>query len=211
MGTAPFLIITTMRKLVLTLAGVLLAFSLLAQNTIQLPRSLRTNTNTKRTQSADKKIHPFVGGNINSNFGSTMAFALEGGVHITDWLSVGAGPRYELSIYMDPYTGDYGTKNALGATVYAQFLLVRYLILHAGYEYLNYPSLYQGFDAYGDLVVLSERKNYHALALGVGFRSYIAQNLSLYALYEVHPIPQKNEYFSSIVPMFARVGITYDF
>lgn len=200
-----------MRKLVLTLAGVLFAFSLLAQNNIQLPRSLRTNTKTSSTQSANSKIHPFIGGNINSNFGAMMAFALEGGVHITDWFSVGAGPRYEMTIYMDPYTGDYATRNAFGATVYAQFLLVRYLILHAGYEYLNYPSLYQGFDEYGDLAVLSERKNYHALALGVGFRSYIAQNLSLYALYEIHPIPQKNDYFSSIIPMFARVGITYDF
>lgn len=200
-----------MKKLALTLAGVLFAFSLLAQNNIQLPRSLRTNTKTSSTQSANSKIHPFIGGNINSNFGAMMAFALEGGVHITDWFSVGAGPRYEMTIYMDPYTGDYATRNAFGATVYAQFLLVRYLILHAGYEYLNYPSLYQGFDEYGDLAVLSERKNYHALALGVGFRSYIAQNLSLYALYEIHPIPQKNDYFSSIIPMFARVGITYDF
>ena len=200
-----------MKKLALTLAGVLFAFSLLAQNNIQLPRSLRTNTRTTSTQNANSKIHPFIGGNINSNFGAMMAFALEGGVHITDWFSVGAGPRYEMTIYMDPYTGDYATRNAFGATVYAQFLLVRYLILHAGYEYLNYPSLYQGFDEYGDLAVLSERKNYHALALGVGFRSYIAQNLSLYALYEIHPIPQKNDYFSSIIPMFARVGITYDF
>ena len=200
-----------MRKLALTLAGVLFAFSLLAQNNIQLPRSLRTNTKTSSTQSANSKIHPFIGGNINSNFGAMMAFALEGGVHITDWFSVGEGPRYEMTIYIDPYTGDYATRNAFGATVYAQFLLVRYLILHAGYEYLNYPSLYQGFDEYGDLAVLSERKNYHALALGVGFRSYIAQNLSLYALYEIHPIPQKNDYFSALIPMFARVGITYDF
>lgn len=197
-----------MRKLVLTLAGVLFAFSLLAQSTIQLPRSLRTNTRTASAQSTNSKIHPFIGGNINSNFGAMMAFALEGGVHITDWFSVGAGPRYEMTIYMDPNTSDYATRNAFGATVYAQFLLVRYLILHAGYEYLNYPLLNPDFDEYGDLVF---RKNYHALALGVGFRSYIAQNLSLYALYIVHPIPQKTDYFSSIVPMSARVGITYEF
>lgn len=201
-----------MKKIVLTLAGVLFAFSLLAQSTIQLPRSLRTGTKTNSSaQSSDKKIHPFIGGNINSNFGAMMAFGLEGGVHITDWFSVGVGPRYEMTIYMNPNTGNYATLNAFGATAYAQFLLVRYLILHAGYEYLNYPYLYQDFDEHGDIAVFPGRKNYHALALGVGFRSYIAQNLSLYALYIVHPIPQKTDYFSSPVPMFARVGITYDF
>jgi hypothetical protein len=197
-----------MRKLALTLAGVLFAFSLLAQNNIPMPRNLRTNPKTTSTQSANSKLRPFIGGNINSNFGAMMAFALEGGVYITDWFSVGMGPRYEMTIYMDPTMGNYGTRNAFGATAYAQFLLVRYLILHAGYEYLNYPLLNPDFDEYGDLVF---RKNYHALALGVGFRSYIAQNLSLYALYIVHPIPQKTDYFSSIVPMSARVGITYEF
>lgn len=195
-----------MRKLALTLAGVLFAFSLLAQNNIPMPRNLRTNPKTTSTQSANSKLRPFIGGNINSNFGAIMAFALEGGVHITDWFSVGAGPRYELSYYSKGQGLGYGTVHAYGATAFAQFLLVRYLILHAGYEYLNYPSW--DFDEYGDLVF---RKNYHALALGVGFRSYIAQNLSLYALYIVHPIPQKTDYFSSIVPMFARVGITYEF
>jgi len=86
-----------MRKLALTLAGVLFAFSLLAQNNIPMPRNLRTNPKTTSTQSANSKLRPFIGGNINSNFGAMMALALEGGVHITDWFSVGVGPRYELS------------------------------------------------------------------------------------------------------------------
>lgn len=202
-----------MRKLALTLAGVLFAFSLLAQNNIPMPRNLRTNPKTTSTQSANSKLRPFIGGNINSNFGAMMALALEGGVHITDWFSVGVGPRYELSYYRNPYLNKYGTMHAFGATAYAQFLLVRYLILHAGYEYLNYPTLYSDFDEFGDLAIFSERKSHHALALGVGFRSYIAQNVSLYALYVVHPIPNEvdNFYFTSPVSMFARVGITYDF
>lgn len=198
-----------MRKFALTLAGVLFAFSLLAQNNIPMPRNLRTNPKTTSTQSANSKLRPFIGGNINSNFGAMMAFALEGGVHITDWFSVGVGPRYELSYYSKGQGLGYGTVHAYGATAFAQFLLVRYLILHAGYEYLNYPSW--DFDENGDLGFV--RKNKHALALGVGFRSYIAQNVSLYALYVVHPIPNEvdNFYFTSPVSMFARVGITYDF
>lgn len=199
-----------MKKIALTVAGVLFAASLLAQNTIPIPRSLRTSQKTTSTQSAGKKLNLFVGGNINSNFGTTMAFAPEVGLHVTDWFAVGAGPRYELTFYSNPYTGDYSTMHAFGAAAFAQFILVRYLILHAGYEYLNYPSLYPGFDEYGDLAVLSERKSYHALALGVGFNSYLSQNLSLYALYVVHPLHSKNDYFSSIVPMYARVGIRYD-
>ena len=181
-----------MKKIALTVAGLLLSIAVMAQNpTVPIPSNLRTGVRTAQKKESDKKLEFFVGGNINSNFGYNLALAPELGVHITDWFSVGAGPRYELS-FMGMGMGNYTALHAFGASVFTEFLIARYFLVHAGYEFLNYPSF----------------------CLGIGFKSYIGTDLSLYALYVIYPTQPLNKNYNDYyapMPMFARVGITYDF
>lgn len=208
---APFFIFFIMKKIALTVAGLLLSIAVMAQNpTVPIPSNLRTGVRTAQKKESDKKLEFFVGGNINSNFGYNLALAPELGVHITDWFSVGAGPRYELS-FMGMGMGNYTALHAFGASVFTEFLIARYFLVHAGYEFLNYPSF---CDEEGYPLSTPMRKNNHALALGIGFKSYIGTDLSLYALYVIYPTQPLNKNYNDYyapMPMFARVGITYDF
>lgn len=81
----------------------------------------------------------FVGGNMNSNFGYNLALAPEIGIQPAKWLRIGAGPRYELQVLTN---GNYDrfTTHAVGASVFAEGVIVNRILLHVGYEYLNYPT-----------------------------------------------------------------------
>ncbi|MCQ2283792.1 MAG: hypothetical protein MJZ57_02690 [Bacteroidales bacterium] len=194
-----------MKKLFLILALVCSICVMNAQNTtINLPRALKSGSQT----STPEKNRPsfFVGGNINSNFGYNFALMLEGGIYAKDWLRIGIGPRYELS-----YRGNDELSHAFGASAFIEGIIANYILLHVGYEYLNYPTMkcdengYPVEDEYGDYIKI--RNGIHALALGVGFNTRVSENVNLYALYSLYPICTKNDYYSRI-PMFARIGVT---
>lgn len=176
---------------------------------IHLPRSLRTGVNNGAPQSHINRPTFFAGGNVNSNFGSYLALTLEGGIYVKDWLRFGAGPRYEVSLKSVNML-----QHAFGATVYGEGIIANHLMLHLGYEFLNYPTIETDengipiVDPYGDYTEV--RKNIHALSLGVGFFSYLSDKISLYALYSINPLQTKNDYYS-LLPMFARVGIAFEF
>ena len=205
MRFASFFFNLKMKKNILIILALALSVCLSAQNagSINIPRSLRAGQTNNQNQNSGKKLNFFVGGNVNTNFGYYLSLTPEAGIYATDWLRVGVGPRYELSYQ---YSGAE-PRHAFGATAFSEFIVARYLILHAGYEFLNYKDQI-GIDDFGSPVY--DRFNLHELALGIGFQSYISNNVSIYAKYILYPIP--NSYYVSNVPipMFARVGIHVD-
>ena len=195
-----------MKKIATLLLAFILAFSAEAQS-IQVPRTLRAGAkqaNQTKT-SDDRKLNFFVGGNINSNFGSQLALGLEGGVYATPWLRFGVGPRYEMTFnyYADKVS------HAFGASAFGEFIIANYIVGHVGYEFLNYPTYEKDeFDNY--LFDKPTRKNIHALALGIGFQTHINETVGLEAQYIIYPVQTKNDYYAKFLPMFARIGITID-
>lgn len=196
--------ITFMTRKIL-LCTFLLCFSLLlkAQNgTINLPRALRSGqTQTNNRNNTNRGPLFFIGGNVNNNFGYNLALAPEIGVRPTDWLRIGVGPRYELQVLADK-TNRYAT-NAFGASAFVEGIIIDRILIHAGYEFLNYPVSHSSS-------IDKDRNNLHACALGVGYFQRLSDNLDLYALYVIYPFLTPNDYYNPL-PMFARIGISYDF
>lgn len=194
------------------LSLILVAFTLcLSAQTVNLPRSLRSGSNSQSNAKTERTMKFFVGGNMNSNFGYNLALAPEIGIHPVKWLRVGAGPRYEMQVGVhDNFR--YAT-HAYGASVFAEGTIINRILIHAGYEYLNYPtsitmvpdpSTRRGYS------LESERDALHAFALGAGYESMVGNNIRLYALYVIYPFMTPNNYYNPL-PMFARIGISYEF
>lgn len=195
-----------MKKIATLVLAIILAFSAGAQ-TIRVPRTLRSGARqaAKSNQQEDKKLTFFVGGNINSNFGSQLALGLEGGVYATPWLRFGVGPRYEMTFnyYADKVS------HAFGASAFGEAIIANYIIAHVGYEFLNYPTYEK--DEYDNFLFDQPiRKNIHALALGIGFQTHINEMVGLEAQYIIYPVQTKNDYYAKFLPMFARIGVTVD-
>lgn len=187
------------------LSLILVAFTLcLSAQTVNLPRSLRSGSNSQSNAKTERTMKFFVGGNMNSNFGYNLALAPEIGIQPAKWLRIGAGPRYELQVLTN---GNYDrfTTHAVGASVFAEVVIVNRILLHVGYEYLNYPTKHTT-PADPDYA----RDNFHACALGVGYHQRVSDKLSLYGLYVIYPFMTPNDYYNPL-PMFARIGISYEF
>ena len=196
-----------MKKIATLLLAFVLAFSAGAQS-IRVPRTLRSGAkqaNQTNNNANDKKITYFVGGNINSNFGSQLAIGLEGGLYVKPWLRFGVGPRYEMTFnyYADKVS------HAFGASAFGEFIIANYIVGHVGYEFLNYPTYEK--DELGNLLLdRPMRDNIHALALGIGFQTHINEMVGLEAQYIIYPVQTKNDYYAKFLPMFARIGVTVD-
>lgn len=202
-----------MKKFFYTFFLLLLVISINAQNTgnVQLPRSLRSSQTSSKSNS-ERTFKFFVGGNVNNNFGYNLALAPEIGIHPFKWLRIGAGPRYELQVWTDAQYNRYAT-HAYGASAFAEGIIINHILVHLGYEYLNYPTniaIVSDPTTRRGYTMVSDRDRLHACALGVGYNTQVAQNLSFYALYVIYPFLTPNDYYNPL-PMFARVGISYDF
>lgn len=170
-----------------------------ANEAVPLPRSLKTKT------VEDKKINFFVGGNINTSFLYNFSIAPEAGIRITDWFSVGISPRYELA-YNTIYSGKDDLQHSFGGGAFVEFLVANYLMFRGGYELLNFP--YREVDLNG--AIFDSRKNVHAVSLGLGFETYIASNIRLYGLYIIYPYMSNHDHYANTIPMFARIGLSFD-
>lgn len=193
-----------MKKIATLLILLLTVLSAGAQNPT-LPRTLRNAQQNARPANPNDKLRFFAGGNINSNFGYYFSLTPEAGIYATNWLRFGAGPRYELSFN----TSLQQVIHSFGATVFAEATVVNYLTGRVGYEYINYPEWDYIFDNQGKPVFT--RRNVHALALGIGFQSYLSDKVRLYALYILYPLQSENNYYKKFLPMFARIGVAVDF
>lgn len=202
-----------MRKLFICFFIFASIFSINAQNnsSVTLPRALRSGQ-TNNKSNADRSCKFFVGGNVNNNFGYNLALAPEIGIHPFEWLRIGVGPRYELQVLTDKTYNRYAT-NAFGASAFVEGTILNRILIHVGYEFLNYPTnltLIPDPSSRRGYSLISDRDNLHACALGVGYTQYVSQNVDLYALYVIYPFLTPNDYYNPL-PMFARIGISYDF
>lgn len=198
------------RSFVLLLAWILWLPLCLPAQSVSLPYSLRSGErqSEKNSKNVERDYKFFVGGNINSNFGYRLALMAEGGIHLHDMFTIGVGPRYELEYDFTGYSGS-AVNHCFGASAFGEVTLVDYLILHVGYEFLNYP--------YMDMMDgETYRHNVHALAAGIGFNSHsiISDKISIYAMYILYPYHSDRKFEYTIYrpfPMFARIGIRYFF
>lgn len=200
-----------MKRIFLSCFLVSFALFLNAQ-TANPPRNQRSGNNTQSNAQTERSLKYFVGGNVNSNFGYNMALAPEIGIQPTNWLRVGVGPRYELQVLTD---GKYNrfTTHAAGASAFAEAKIINRILIHVGYEFLNYPtnlSIIADPNTRRGFSLQSDRDNLHACALGVGYCQKVSDNLDLYALYVIYPFMTPNDYYNPL-PMFARIGISYEF
>ncbi len=186
-----------------------------AQNDdIKLPSSLRTHNSSTSGDSdvSQRSLNYYVGCNVNSNFGYNFAISPEVGIKPLRWLGIGVAPRYELSVGSTSQTGRY-TTHAFGVGAFVSGTISNYILLRVGYEFLNYPTnltIVEDASSSRGYSVENERDNLHAVSLSFGFQTSIANNVYLYAMYTLYPYITDNDYYGDL-PMFARVGIQYDF
>ncbi|MBR4135966.1 MAG: hypothetical protein IKU03_06130 [Bacteroidales bacterium] len=195
------------KSILIALSWILLLPFMMQAQSVSVPYSLRSGERQgAKNDKPERDYHFFVGGNINSNFGYRLALMAEGGIQIHDMFTLGVGPRYELeySLY-----GSDPVNHCFGASAFGEVTLMDYLILHVGYEFLNYP--YEDMNDW-----MTYRHNVHAVAAGIGFNSnaMISDKLSIYAMYILYPYHSDRKFEYAIYrrfPMFARIGIRYFF
>jgi len=196
-----------MKKKILIALSLILSLPLFMQaQSVSVPYSLRSGERQQeKSEKTERDYDFFVGGNINTNFGYQIALMAETGMRFNDMFTLGLGPRYEMMY--DVSRGEMG--HCYGGSAFGEITLLNYLIIHVGYEYLNYPYL-----DYNDY--MTYRHNVHAVAAGIGFNSntMISNKLSIYAMYILYPYHSDRQFEYTLYrpfPMFARIGIRYHF
>lgn len=198
-----------MKKFSTFLSVLLLSVSLNAQNfdNFSLPSSLRNSVNRSARSSSYTSTQSkdlFVGGILSYNFSRSLSLTPYFGIYATDWLRVGAGPCYELTL--DLATGM--PNHSFGATAFAEAVVAKYLVFHVGYEYLSYPLWSD--PAVGPIEKIG-RDNVHALALGLGFQTRLSNMVSLNVMYMLYPVESENTYYHhQFLEMFVRAGVQVD-
>lgn len=198
-----------MKKFSTFLGILLMSFTLSAQNfdNFSLPSSLRNSASRAARSSSYNSAESkdmFAGGFLSYNLSRSLSLTPYFGIYATDWLRVGAGPRYELTL--DLTTGM--PNHSFGATAFVEAVVARYLVFHVGYEYLSYPLWSD--PAVGPLEKIG-RDNAHALALGLGFQTHLNKSVSLNAMYLVYPVESENTYYHhQFLEMFVRIGVEVD-
>lgn len=183
-----------------------------SQSSVPMPKSLRTksstqNTGTSSSASGGSKIRPQIGGNFGitaSGYSLGLVLQPQFGLYFTKWLLWGLTGTYIL-------TYDWNINkayNTFGLNTYFQaYAFKRRLILHAGYEYLNYPY---SVSTDGSI----NREDSHVVLAGLGYRGYVSAKVSLYAL-ALFPVYQYNSnqhyYYSQWYIPTIRMGVSYDF
>lgn len=167
---------------------------------VPLPKSLR---NTKPAK-AERKLKMMAGGTFGAQFGSYTAVSLSPmfGIYPVDWLLLGVGGTYMYS-----YEGYYGlSSHVYGGTAFIEGLIWKQrIILHAGYEYINYDQFYM---ISGSSQIYKERVGSHAILLGPGYRQPVSESVNIYALLLFNVIQNYNSFFANPI---IRIGVTFDF
>lgn len=185
--------------------------SVLTGDSVPLPKSLRSKTESNAQQNSNKRpLRSIVqlGGNFGISGSSgrlNISVQPQVGIYMTEWLLLGATFSYTFT-YDWNFFKDL---HSFGCNAYLQgSVFQKKLILHAGYEYLNYPAWARidGFDQIS-------RHEGHVVLLGAGYRGYISDKLSLYAL-ALFPVYQKSTadtYYYGVwyIPII-RMGVSVD-
>lgn len=184
------------------------------QEDVPLPKSLRTKeTNDKNSTTTPKKskVRLQTGGGFGFSASSNylqLNIRPQLGIYLTNWLLLGVTGTYIFS-------WDFNFKKDLhtfGADVYFQgYAFQRKLILHAGYEYLNFPYLSVKREDNIDKLV-TKRCDSHIVKVGLGYRSYVSDRVSLSGMILVPVFQYSNsgkKYYQDWIPIVS-FGVNYD-
>ena len=174
---------------------------------VPLPKSLRT-VNSKTNP--DRKVKFQTGGNIGIEIGALMGLELQPkfGVTPIDGLTVGITASYifRWNVIMQETSHIFGVSPFVEA-----YLIKKQLILHAEYEFVNFPAIKT--DALGNYID-KFRSSSHVILLGAGYCKALSDNSSIGVLVLL-PVFQYNSdhvnYYSSWYTPIVRVGYNFSF
>ena len=202
-----------MKKIATFLLLILVSFSLVAQQNVPLPKSLRSlaNSSKKTTcDSANRKVQFIVGGNVGFQV-SNNVLDMQLSPHVgilpgIDFLCIGVGGTYQLTYYKNPITAIKSLQHIFGGNVFVEGYVWQKLVLHAEYELLSFPANY-AFATDPLFIGKHERPAAHGVLLGPGYKQDIGTNLSVYSVFLFLVYDPQNVYGI----MDIRVGINYKF
>ena len=201
-----------MRKntnLILILLTVFISLNnnLIAQNdNVPLPKSLQPYKPRNDNATEQRKVTFFAGGGFglqlaNKSIGVDVSPQI--GIYpIVKWVAFGVNGTYMFS-----YDGYYKyNMHIFGGGLFVEAYPVKWLILHAGYEYLNYPEL----EIFNGKVRVVKRTGTHAIMVGPGYRQRFNDKVNGYILALFNLYQNETSIYTGYIPTF-RVGITIDF
>jgi hypothetical protein len=180
--------------------------SILAQNDdVPLPKSLQPYKPRKDDGRGERKVAFFAGGGFGLQLGSYIGVDVSpqiGIYPVVEWLAFGIN-----GTYMFAHDSRYKyNQHIFGGGLFVEGYPIKWLILHAGYEYLNYPELVL---TNGKVETL-KRIGTHAIMVGPGYRQRFSDKVSGYFLALFNLYQTQTSIYTGYIPTF-RVGITVDF
>lgn len=174
---------------------------------VPLPKSLRT-VNSK--DNPDRKIKFQTGGNIGIQIGALMGLEVQPKFAIVpiEQLSIGLTATYI-------FRWNVPTKevsNTFGFSPFVEgYLFKKQLILHAEYEFVNFPV--REYDIYGNEIGRF-RSSSHVILVGAGYRKELSDRSSI-SFVVLLPVYQYNpdgvNYYGAWYTPTVRVGYNYLF
>lgn len=212
-----------MKKIFVLFLITMMAFGAVAQtDSVPLPKSLRSNqsntANAENSNYAKRKIHFITGGNFGVNFGLPtyigFQFQPKFGIVPLDWLTIAVNGTYMLNWYIN----DNKCYHTFGVNPYIEAAIFKkQLILHASYEYLNYPYLTYNYENGYLKNITEERVSSHCILVGAGYRMNFSVHSSL-SFTVLLPVYQYNSrgsstynYYSCWYQPIVRIGYNYSF
>lgn len=174
---------------------------------VPLPKSLRTVNSKKKP---NRKVNFQTGGNIGIEIGTLMGLQLQPKLAIdpVEWMSVGLTATYVFrwNVLMNEVSNTFGLNPYVEA-----YLIKKQLILHAEYEFVNFPVVLR--DAYYNEVG-RYRSSSHVVLVGGGYRKELSDrsSLNIIVLLPVFQYNSNNDnYYSFWYTPIVRVGYNYSF
>jgi hypothetical protein len=197
----------TVSILILLIISIFLNNSLIAQNDdVPLPKSLQPYKPRKDDDQEKRKLTFFAGGGFGLQVGSKSVgvdVSPQIGIYpVVKWLAFGINGTYMFS--HDGYN-NYNL-HIFGCGLFVEAYPITWLILHAGYEYLNYPDMV----LINGKVETLKRIGTHAIMVGPGYRQRFGDKVNGYFLALFNLYQNETSIYTGYIPTF-RVGITVDF
>ena len=198
-----------MKKILALLLIILMAQGAWAQVKfdVPLPKSLRT-VNSKNNP--DRKVKFQTGGNIGVQIGTIMGLEAQPKFALVpiEYLAVGVTATYVLR--WDVLWKE--VSNTFGVSPFVEgYLFKKQLILHAEYEFVNFP-VFQ-YDNYGNEIG-KYRSSSHVVLVGAGYRKELSDRSSISTVILL-PVYQYNpdgvNYYGAWYTPIVRIGDNYLF
>lgn len=159
-----------------------ISFAQIAIDNVPLPKSLRTITTSRTTKNGEvkeRKIKINTGGYFGLQLGTNIAIDLSPRIGFYPFknMCIGIGGTY-MFMSQKSY-GERINTHIFGGNAFVEGYFWDKLVLHASYEFTNYPRVYA---ISGSNETYTERVNTQALLLGGGYQQRISNMVSLYGL-----------------------------